>query len=269
MNASSTDKTSTMYSRTSALDVFFSVLLDGIADKALISDHAKCHESPARENLWGKITGPYSTPIVNRWDVGGGRVLLGFPSNLPPPSRNRAVENDEVDSPSSKVGPDGDSHCDSFDMGQNSALDFQSPSPNSVLEKRCVRMNEEVSVISLSTSGLCDIRMNVSESVPLKYPSSPPSSVEKRRASLKKKLMATSRWESENQKLSLYQLMSHSPPIRPTRRPNLINVSDLDIVSLQENLEAIKKMQVQAPYSSSARTQAVDLPQSLRNLPYK
>jgi hypothetical protein len=258
-----------MSSKTSALDVFFSGFLDGVDDKALILDHAKCHALSARESLGEETTRSHSTPKLNRWDVGEGRISLGFPFNPPPSSRKRAVENDEVDLLSTSVEPGGDGRCDSTKMGQNDATEFQSSSPKSTLEKRSVRMNEEVSVISISPSGWCDILLDTSESVRLKYPSSPPSSVEKRRASLKKKLMATSRWESENQKLSLYQLMSHSPPIRPTRRPNLINVSDLDIVSLQENLEAIKKMQVQAPYSSSARTQAVDLPQSLRNLPYK
>jgi hypothetical protein len=245
----------------SALDLFFSGLLDGVADSALVPDHAKCHESPPQEGAGRETTCPHSPPKANRWDVGGGRVSLGFPLSPPSSSHKRALEKEEKELHTS-TGPDGETPIDTIDtMEQN----VESSDPQSSPEKRSVTINEEVSLISLG----CDIRVDVCESVRLKFPSSPPSSVERRRAAMKKKLLASSRWESENQNLSLYQLISHTPPIRPTRGPNLI--TDIDIASLQVDLEAIQRMQGPPPCAPSTRTptsRSVGVPQSLRSLPY-
>jgi hypothetical protein len=227
------------------------------ADTILISDNARCQ--PCRRTQLTKARSCPPSAMRDRWDMGGS-VSLGAPSSPPSSSRDRR-------SPVlSEIHPlparhDGEPRLPAVPDCGNS--DFESTSPRPYPKRRTARTDETASA-PVSARSDREIRWDVGESVRLDYPTSPPSSMEKRRSAMKK-LMASSRWESENRSLSVYQLISHSPPVRPTRGPNLI--AAMDLVSLQQDLEAI---QPTLPVSSSERppTAKLSLPSSLRNLPY-
>lgn len=256
-----------MATRSSALDSFFSSLFEGEnqiqdCDRILISDNAKCQTS-RREYLARIQSCPQST-MMNRWDVGCAPSDLPS-SSSPSSSCKKPLELTEQDvALTSSSRTEDDVRWEA--TRRPATCDFETSSPSSP-EKRTGRQIETM-FCSLSRSD-SEIRWDIGTRVRLDFPSSPPSSLERRKAAMKKKLLASSRWESEDQSLSLYQLISQTPPVRPTRGPNVI--TDIDIKSLQDELGAIKKMQVKQPCPSSSRpvlSGSVSVPQQLRTLPY-